>query len=218
MKTPNFAVLIALILSLALSLSTPTFADQKPHYGIKNFWEVEPGLYRGAQPTKQGYETLKKLGVKTIVNFRKDRSVKKERVWAEKEGVRFISLPWRSRDHYSPQLLYAFLEIAGNPKDRPLFVHCKAGRDRTGLMMAAYRMYHDGWSESQAYSEMKRLGYHRSRYPQLKQDIHRIALDLHKDSKGSLAGFLYSHNPVFILRNWGIKLWNGIVSIAPVSS
>ncbi len=218
MKFEKLPALFIFFLLFSFAAPSPSFADKKSNYGIRNFWEVEPGLYRGAQPNKQGYETLKKLGVKTVVSFRRDRSVKKEKAWAEKEGIRFISIPWVARDHYAPQDLRAFLEIAGNSKNRPLFVHCKAGKDRTGLMMASYRMYHDGWSEKDAFAEMKRLGYHRTLYPHLRGDLHKFAREIKKDSKGDLFGFLYSHNPVFILRDLGLGLWNGFVSIMPASA
>jgi len=40
----------------------------------------------------------------------------------------------------------------------PVFVHCKRGADRTGTVIALYRMVHDGWDSKRALSEAKSYG------------------------------------------------------------
>jgi protein tyrosine/serine phosphatase len=37
-------------------------------------------------------------------------------------------------------------------------VHCHRGADRTGAVIACYRIAHDGWSSKQALNEAKSFG------------------------------------------------------------
>ena len=47
-----------------------------------------------------------------------------------------------------------------DPAKRPVFVHCALGSDRTGTMMALYRIEADGWTNDEAIREMERFGFH----------------------------------------------------------
>jgi protein tyrosine/serine phosphatase len=46
-----------------------------------------------------------------------------------------------------------------DPANYPVWVHCTAGRDRTGAMCAVYRMEYDHWSAEQALAEMREYGF-----------------------------------------------------------
>src|SRR2546425_9164843 len=68
-------------------------AGQEP-VGIKNFHAVNANLYRGAQPTYEGFKALAKMGVKTVIDLR-DRSQQfrhEERI-VEGLGMKFLSVP-----------------------------------------------------------------------------------------------------------------------------
>jgi protein tyrosine/serine phosphatase len=52
-----------------------------------------------------------------------------------------------------------FLELVNDPGNQPVFVHCKGGRHRTGVMTAVYRMTADGWTADKAYQEMKQYRF-----------------------------------------------------------
>jgi protein tyrosine/serine phosphatase len=52
-----------------------------------------------------------------------------------------------------------FLRLAGDPARRPVFVHCKHGADRTGMMVAFYRIVRQGWTKKQAIREMVHGGF-----------------------------------------------------------
>ena len=72
-----------------------------------------------------------------------------------------VELPLDTWDVSDAQILQ-FLKIATDPKRQPLLVHCRHGADRTGTMVAAYRVVVQGWSKDQALAEMQEggFGYH----------------------------------------------------------
>jgi tyrosine-protein phosphatase SIW14 len=129
---------------------------------IHNFSEVEPGLiYRGAQPSTAAMADLKRLGVATILDLRGGCSVKREKRAAEALGIRFISFPLSGLLAPHDTQIAAVLNIL-ETAPKPLFVHCWKGDDRTGVVLACWRIRHDGWSNLRALDEAER--YHMSHF------------------------------------------------------
>lgn len=126
---------------------------------LPNFHKVNDHVYRGGQPKDAGFAELKRLGITTVIDLRDDddRAVK-EKTMVESAGMRFINLPlggWSRPDKNDIDKILAEINAAGN---QPVFVHCKRGKDRTGTVMAIYRMEHDGWSAKQAGDEAEEFG------------------------------------------------------------
>jgi len=131
--------------------------------GVPNFGEVTGTLYRGGQPSKDGFDELKKLGVHIVVNLRDDNS-ETERPLVTAAGLEYVAIPWNCR-HPANSLAAKFLQVLRENPGKKIFVHCHAGVDRTGLMVAVYRMTEQGWTPEQASDEMKDFGFnflHRS--------------------------------------------------------
>ena len=128
--------------------------DELP--GLSNFAKIDDGLYRGAQPTSAGMEVLQSLGVKTIVNL---RAVHSDRDEIEGKGFRHAHISCKAW-HPEEGDVVRFLAIAMEPENRPVFVHCEHGADRTGMMIAAYRVVAQGWSPEDAAVELPRFGFH----------------------------------------------------------
>jgi len=124
-----------------------------PPVGVPNFHEVASGLYRGGQPSAAGLAALRKLGVRTVLDLRASREATRERGQVEALGMHFISLPlpdWRAS---TPAQLQAAERILRDPALRPLFVHCRRGADRTGEVIADYRVKAEGWTGTRAFAE-----------------------------------------------------------------
>jgi protein tyrosine phosphatase (PTP) superfamily phosphohydrolase (DUF442 family) len=132
-------------------LATPTDIP-----GIRNFAQVAPELYRGAQPTAEGLAQLKKMGIKTVVDL---RSMHSDRDILKGLGLRYGEMSCKAW-HPEDEDVARFLQIVEDPANQPVFVHCAQGADRTGYMVAAYRMVEQGWSVADAAAEMKRFGFH----------------------------------------------------------
>jgi tyrosine-protein phosphatase SIW14 len=132
----------------------PVFAGSAP--GIKNFDKVDAHVYRGAQPTDEGFQYLAKLGVKTIIDLREtdSRSKAEEHVVSD-AGMQYINVPMTG--HIPPteaeiNKILAMLEDSGTG---PVFVHCQRGADRTGAVIAAYHIDHDKWDNVRALQDAK---------------------------------------------------------------
>lgn len=123
--------------------------------GVANFAQVTPFLYRGEQPTAEGFAELKRHGIRTVVSL---RSFNSDRDSLRGTGLRYIRIgakPWHPED----EDLIAFLKVVEDAGNHPVFVHCQHGSDRTGYMIAAYRMIEQGWSLDAALHEMERFGF-----------------------------------------------------------
>lgn len=129
---------------------------------IRNFRVVKPWLYRGGQPGADGVLALKELGVKTVVNLRQGRrSVEAERRHVEAAGMNFVNIPLSYWILPSEQTINSFLDLLDDEETHPVYVHCLHGKDRTGLLIAMYRLAKEGWPLDEAYREMKYCGFHR---------------------------------------------------------
>jgi|GEM_PF-336534 len=126
---------------------------------LPHFMQVDEGLARGGQPSPDGVRQLATMGVKTIVNLRwPSRQTDQERRLAEQLGMRWIGIPVRAWWCPSKAQIRRFVAIATDPAQRPVFVHCRFGRNRTGVMVAMYRTVQHQWTPRQALAEACSLG------------------------------------------------------------
>jgi protein tyrosine phosphatase (PTP) superfamily phosphohydrolase (DUF442 family) len=135
-------------------LHAPTFIQASPQKPIDidptdlpNFGFVTRDVWRGGQPSDAGMGMLARAGVKTVIDLREEGPA--ETVPA---GVRLVRLPvsaWHADSVNPDALLHT---IADNPK--PVFIHCREGRDRTGLAVAIYRLS-TGMSAADACRELR---------------------------------------------------------------
>jgi protein tyrosine phosphatase (PTP) superfamily phosphohydrolase (DUF442 family) len=133
---------------------------------IPNFCVVTPDvLWRGAKPAQDGAAWLIQRGVRTIVNLEllhDDRQVFRG---AKPTGARrheagyFRISDWEPNAVLAPALLddhvAHFLAVV-DKQPKPVYVHCRSGQNRTGVMVAAYRVIVEGLSRDSAIAEMRR--------------------------------------------------------------
>jgi tyrosine-protein phosphatase SIW14 len=126
--------------------------------GCPNLCKVSDTLYRGAQPTAEGFENLKKLGIKTVINLR-DHHTDQELLGTT--GLIYNPIPIDTWD-ISDKTVVKFLHAVTDPNAAPVFVHCQHGADRTGTMIAVYRMVIENIERNKAIWEMTHggFGYH----------------------------------------------------------
>ncbi len=134
---------------------------------IPNFRQINHNLYAGGRPKEAGVEQLAQMGIKTIVDLERGifeeepQVVKREEETAEKLGIRFQKVPILSFFPPKDERVDKALSLITDPDNQPVFIHCEHGRDRTGIVIAAYRMKFEGWPPQEAYKEMKKYGFRR---------------------------------------------------------
>jgi protein tyrosine/serine phosphatase len=124
--------------------------------GLPNAGRVTPGIYRGAQPEAAGYATLKALGVKTVINLR--TSLNEQRA-VEAAGMRYLEVPIEMSQEGLQAKTDRVVTLMADPANQPVFVHCRQGQDRTGIVVAAYRMRQQQWPLASAEAEMQDFGF-----------------------------------------------------------
>lgn len=141
-----------------LAFVLPGFG-QSPEPRIKNFYQVDQHVYRGAQPTKEGFDYLAGLGVKTVINLREaDQRSQEEKKLVTAAGMKYINVPMTGLTPPTDQEIGKILGVLEDGTTGPVFVHCKRGADRTGAVIAAYRIDHDGWDNGRALKEAMQRG------------------------------------------------------------
>lgn len=143
--------------------------------GLPNAGRVSPVIYRGAQPLQEGYETLKSMGIKTVINLR-NHSEKKE---VEAAGMRSIEVPLSVLRDVDIKVIDKIIDMMTDPANQPVYVHCRQGQDRTGIVIAAYRMKVEGWSLKEAGAEMQAFGFN-DIWHELKEFVRKYAKSLEK--------------------------------------
>jgi protein tyrosine phosphatase (PTP) superfamily phosphohydrolase (DUF442 family) len=134
---------------------SPRWAIPVSRPGLENFFRVDSGLYRGAQPDRQGMQELHAMGVRTVVNLRSLHSDRDEMEGLPLQYEHIHMQAWYPED----EDVVRFLRVATNPANQPVFLHCQHGADRTGTLIAVYRVAVQGWTKDEAIDEMMRGGY-----------------------------------------------------------
>lgn len=147
--------------------------------GLENVGRVAPDIFRGSQPAKNGYDSLKKMGIRTVINLRTSMSEKKQ---VEAAGMRSIEIPLSTFNNGDKEKVDRVVALLADQANRPVFVHCRQGRDRTGIVVAAYRMKVQGWPLAAAEAEMDSFGFN-DVWVNLRRFLHRYAADVGRNGK-----------------------------------
>lgn len=169
-----------------ITLRATRFIQPSESQNISNFHTVSifnkkenKCLYRGAKPNYNDDEVInefKDKNIKLIIDFRNPKTSSKEDMDEEKEtfkknGIDYINIPMESGDIPDEKTYNKFQEIINKyKKDGSIFIHCKSGIDRTGVMSAMYQMKNNNKTKEQAYEIMKDCGYniyHQKKYKKL---------------------------------------------------
>jgi tyrosine-protein phosphatase SIW14 len=127
--------------------------------GVRNFHQVSDHIFRGAQPTSEGFQSLAKLGVKTVIDLRETGSRSRtEQQIVEHDGMRYVSVPLNGMQAPSDAQVSKLLALLGDSSKGPVFIHCRRGADRTGTILACYRIANDHWTNDKALGEARSFG------------------------------------------------------------
>ncbi len=150
--------------------------------GIKNLTNPTDGIYRGARPLSKFEVTqLSQMGIKSILNLQggdlrnKSRKyiakyepgelpvkIEEEKINAEELGLNFLNTPLNSIKPVTTdddKRIDQALEFMKDQANQPVYVHCEHGVDRTGLLIALYKVKYLNIDPKLAHQEWVKLGH-----------------------------------------------------------
>ena len=132
----------------------------------RRFACVVPGvLYRSSQPTREELMYLvDKFNIRSVISLRKGTPDTQPVILSETQLLSDLKLHYRQICMNTPPTLAQvndFITAAADPGlPRPILVHCKSGRTRTGAATAFWRMIIEGWSSERAVRDARSNGLH----------------------------------------------------------
>lgn len=151
---------VAVVLML---LTATAFAQDATSYEeLPRFKQVSERLYRSGQPRENGLNRARELGITTIINLRgASKRTKAEEAEAQALGLNYFNVALPSWGRPQDARVARILEIIDAPESGNVLIHCKEGVDRTGMIVALYRMRHEAWTTDKALAEADRSGMRR---------------------------------------------------------
>ena len=140
----------AIILSVSL-FSQNLKADKiiLPDSDLTNLYQIDSGVYRSEQPSKEDFKALEKYGIGEVLNLRNRHSDDDE---AKGTSIKLHRVKTKAHSISEKELIQA-LRIIKNRK-APIVFHCHHGSDRTGAVCALYRIVFQNVSKEDAINEM----------------------------------------------------------------
>ncbi len=158
MESRSAAAALCALLSLSGAAGAPR-PDASSDSQCVDFAQVSPGLYRGAEPSERCLGHLAASGIRKIVNLRdEEEASEREQAQARTLGMRYVNIPMSGFGRPEADEVRSVLTTIRASENQPVFLHCRHGRDRTGAIVAAYRMAHEGWPAERAVQEAKEFG------------------------------------------------------------
>jgi hypothetical protein len=144
--------------------------------------KVSDGLTRGSRiDDPAGYDKLKAQGFKGIVDLTLEGT--NDAVGGAKAGLNTLNVGILDNSAPTEAQMKQFLDFATDPANSPAYVHCEAGKGRTGVAVASYRMAVQGWPPEVAIAEAKKMGL---ALPNQIDFLQRFGADL---SAGKIEGY-----------------------------
>lgn len=139
-----------------------------------NFYQVSNDIYRSEQPSLKQIKQLDKLGIKTIINLRLWHS---DRDKVVNTGITEVWINMRAGNISDKKIIQILKTIKNSPK--PILIHCWHGSDRTGVVVAMYRLIFQNWSKRQVIDELMlpEFGHHYNIYPNIKNYINNVDVE-----------------------------------------
>jgi protein tyrosine phosphatase (PTP) superfamily phosphohydrolase (DUF442 family) len=127
--------------------------------------QMSERLYRGAQPGPGGLRRLNELGIKTVINLRgAGVHTRADEAEARSLGLNYYNIPLPIWGRPKDDDVRRVMEIIDDEASGRVFIHCRDGIDRTGMIGALQRISQEGWSTERATAEARQYGMRKHQY------------------------------------------------------
>jgi len=147
---------------------------------LKKIVQVDKFLYRGPMPGISGLKKLRESkNIDVIIDLKINSNRRKKRLKAKAKelGIKYYNVPINSfiglTERQEEKIFAVLLRNIKHKKN--VYVHCLHGVDRTGSIIARYRMKIQGWNFYRAFKEMWDMGHkkHYKMFPNFKKYLER---------------------------------------------
>jgi len=132
----------------------PKWAIKVNNISLNNMYWIDEGIYRSEQPSGKEFPELENFGIKEVLNLRSHHTDDSE---AEGTNIKLHQVKMNAHKTSLRKIVQA-LKIIQN-REGPILIHCQHGSDRTGLVVAMYRIVFQNWTKEEAIEELKNGGY-----------------------------------------------------------
>lgn len=154
---------VAVVVTLLCAIASAQDATNPTE--LPRFQQVSEKLYRGGQPRDGGLSRLRELGINTIINLRgASKQTRAEEAEARALGFNYYNVALPNWGRPKDARVTRIMELIDAPENGRVLVHCKEGVDRTGMIVAIYRMTHEGWNSNKALAEANDYGMRRTQF------------------------------------------------------
>jgi protein tyrosine/serine phosphatase len=180
-----------------------------------NRHRIAPGVYRSAQPSPSQLASLRKKGIKTIVNLRGQRDCGSYRLQVEacrRLGLKLVNFPLQSRDVPAAAVIREAKKLF-QEVEYPILLHCKSGADRAGLMSALLMYMKEGKPIQEAVKQLSlKYGHFRkSETGVLDYLFQRYIVDSREEPMTFFERLETRYDPHEIKRDFRSKGWANLV-------
>lgn len=134
-----------------------------------NIFNFDDGIFRGEAP--QGLVDLLRLQQKTRTWLHLESGVQRflpgswayaAQDWQVRLQCEYLYMPmWNFSFPHQGALDWCALTIELERSKHGIYVCCKHGKDRTGIVLAYWRVKHCGWTPERAWEEAQTYGMHK---------------------------------------------------------
>ncbi|KAG5358035.1 Tyrosine-protein phosphatase SIW14 [Yarrowia sp. B02] len=132
----------------------------------ENFSIVVGQIYRSSFPRPENFEYLKRLKLKSILVLIPEIYPEENLAFMKENNIQFFQVGMSGNKepfvHVPHDVITRALEIAINPANHPLLIHCNRGKHRTGCLSGCIRRLQD-WSLTMIFDEYRRFAYPKAR-------------------------------------------------------
>jgi len=134
--------------------------------------QVDARVWRSPQPNREEFASLKQQGVGEVLNLRQWNTDA-----GDADGMILHRVPMNAGDIRDEPMIEALLVLTESRS--PVVVHCWHGADRTGAVVALYRMVVQGWTRERAIAELMdpQFGHHAGVYPNIREYLETVNVD-----------------------------------------
>lgn len=167
-------VAVSLIIAISLAISYG-----RHHVFPKRFFTVMPGqIYRSGEMEEGPFlRVMNKHQIRTILTLLNYEPDDPEQVFeqqvAKERGIKLIRISMPGDGLARFDHLDVAADVLADNSNYPVLVHCAAGVNRTGAVIAAWRMKHCGWSFEDSIAEAERCGWSPRRNPEMRDHLRK---------------------------------------------